>query len=181
VRDEIFEIAIYRLDPDAWEAESDALVSDYESRYLAPLAEGDVEPSEDDRRRAHSLAVGLKSPRGWQYNDLIGWVRLRADSSGPVIKAYLWKVGNKNDEPRRAYRRGFTAFPFLDGGPGSKVFDEWIDDRRDDREIYDDLRSSLKWVVSASGPLRRRYIDLRIFDVVGPHIEWRRLLGLDPS
>jgi hypothetical protein len=70
--------------------------------------------------RQTALAQRIERPHGWQYNEVIAWIRVKADAD--VIKGYAWDV------QQRRFQRGFTAFPF-EGGVTSKVIEMWFDDR----------------------------------------------------
>jgi hypothetical protein len=184
VRDDtyIFEVAVYRVAPDAWAADTTRRVEAREEAYLAAWFDYGKEPSANNRMRANSIARYIERPYGWQYNEVIGWVRLLWDGPGPVIKGYLWQVGKKTvegGEARRRYQRGFIPFPFVYGEPIYKVVEEWFDASQTDSEIYEQLRAGLMRIVDRNGDLPGRHIDLRIFDAVAPYLRWHELLNLE--
>lgn len=140
---------------------------------------GEVSAAEQERLRMQASYV--ERPYGWQYNEVIGWVRLRWDGPGPVLKGYAWEVGEPGEgmgwKPRRSFRRGFTPFPFGGGDPIHKVLEIWFEMETDD-QIYDGIRRALLGLTDRGEHFHRRHLDLSIFDVVGPQIRWRELMGL---
>jgi hypothetical protein len=103
---------------------------------------------------------------GWQYNEVVAWIRIKVD--GDMLKAYSWRV------PRQRFQRGFTPFPF-EGGMESKLFELWRDDFEDSSEVYARLRSELVVLVDRGHTHAGRHLDLRVFDAIGPHIDWLAL------
>ncbi len=180
----VFEIAIYRVPLDEWDTDASVRVKSVERQFLSAWFDHGKEPSTRDRLNANMYARYSERPFNWQYNEVIGWVRLMWDGPGPVIKGYLWQVGKKTlegGEARRRYQRGFVPFPFVSGYPMNKVVEEWFEVSQSDTDIYEQLRRGLLRVVDRNGDLPRRHIDLRIFDAVSPYVRWRDLVGLDSS
>lgn len=127
------------------------------------------------------LARAIEQPYAWQYNEIVGWVRLRWDGPGPVVKGYLFPVatwGPGGLREKRHFRRGFKAFPFDYGDPTWKVLEEWFDASDSDADIYERLRDALLAITAEDRYLRRRHVDLRTFDAVAPHVRWRELIRL---
>jgi hypothetical protein len=180
----VFELAVYRLPLEEWRADASHRTATYERRSLDEFAElGGTEPDEEIRRLAARFARYQERPYEWRYNEIVGWVRLLWDGPGPVIKGYLWQVGTKSLDgvrPRKRYQRGFVAFPFGGGMPMCKVLEEWFGASQSDAEIAEQLRQALVSVVEETPTLKRRHVDLDIFDTLAPHVRWRQLLGLEP-
>lgn len=133
----------------------------------------------------HSVCASRRrtlSPYGWQFNEVIAWVRLLCNGPAPVIKGYAREVGARGDsiswKSRRSFRRGFTPFPFGGGEPTHKVIDVWFDMDETDNEIYEDLRRPLVGLTDRGQPFHRRHLDLSIFDIVRPRIRWREFMGM---
>ena len=57
----------------------------------------------------------------------------------------------------------------------SKLFELWRDDFEDSSEVYARLRSELVVLVDRGHSHAGRYLDLRVFDAIGPHIDWLAL------
>ena len=166
----LFEIAIYRVDPVAWEADTSARLA----RRMPPAGrtKGVNEPSAPD-----AFAMRAERPYEWQYNEIIAWVRLRTDGPGRVVKAYCYEVASRVGwgelTPRTRYQRGFKPFPFAYGDPFAKVFELWIEDDWTDQQIYASLVQKFKELVAKAGWFPGRYLDLRAFEAVGPYVRWR--------
>ena len=179
---DLFEIAIYRVAEDDWSRDLRERLERRREALLRPMAEKGMPIHEKDRIWADSLARHAEKVYGWNYNEVIAWVRVIWDGPGPVIKGYMWQVANPHaDESkvfRKQYRRGFTPFPFLGGMPVYKVMENWVLDDQTDSEILQDVREGLVTIVGPEGPLPGRHIDLRAFDGVGPLLRWRRLVGM---
>lgn len=176
----VFDVPVYRVAPEAWEADALKRVRAKEVALAVQLFDG-REPAEEERARTSTWARYAEYPYGWRYNEVVGSVRLLSDGPGPVVKGYLWRVGKKTFggwKPLARYQRGFKPFPFF-GGEAYKVLEVWASDGDKDEEIYDRLRGQLVAVVLPEGELPRRHIDLSVFDVIGPLVRWRQLLGLD--
>jgi len=180
----VFELAVYRVDRGAWERDASLRIEAREKASLTTLLDLGKEPSAHDRSRVKELALHVECPYDWQYNEVIGWIRLMWDGPSPVIKGYLWQVGKKTLQggaSRRRYQRGFIPFPFVYGEPLFKVLEEWFDRGQTDLQIYEQLRTGLIRVVGATGYLPRRHLDLRVFDALAPHVRWRAMLDLEAS
>lgn len=178
----VFEVAVYRVAPDVWAADSAERVEATERDHIAVWLDRGKTPTAEDKMRANMYARYAERPYGWQYNEVVGWIRLLWDGPGPVVKGYLWQVGKKTlrgGEPRRRYQRGFIPFPFVDGEPQRKVLEEWLSPGLTDGEIRAQLRRALLQIVAPDGDLPRRYIDLSVFDALAPYVRWRALLKLE--
>ena len=177
----LFEIPVYRVSEDAWLDDAAIRLDAWAAGDLARRAEHGLPKTEGDRLNAQMWARWAERVYGWRYNEVIAWVALLWDGPGPVIKAYLWRVGKPTLtawEPRRRFRRGFHPFPFF-GGISDKAFELWVSADDSDAAVYRRLRDKLAGIVAPGGDLPRRHIDLTSFDTIGPHVRWRHLLGLD--
>jgi len=120
------------------------------------------------RRKEQVLGVrqGLFERWGpWTYNETIGWIEIRAESSRIVGTLYLTTARvTKLTRAKRVFWRGklfeFHVFPY--DLPAN---------------IYEDLKSVILENVAATGSLHGRYIDFEALDSLGPHIDWRSLLS----
>jgi hypothetical protein len=162
----IFEVPVYRLSEDAW---LDDLTRRVDRRVEAALGPYPEHEREHQRRNATVLAQQIEAPYSWPYNEIIAWIRLKSD--GDFVKAYPFDV------QRESFRRGFTPFPF-EGHVTSKVFETWIDDAASNPAIHAQLRGELTALTRPGGDYEGRYLDLRVFDAIGPHVDWHAVLGL---
>ena len=153
----IFEIAVYRVSEDDW-------LDDIERRIERHKATLRRDPDADEADLKH--AESMERRPGWQYNEVVAWIRIKVD--GDMLKAYSWRV------PRQRFQRGFTPFPF-EGGMESKLFELWRDDFEDSSEVYARLRSELVVLIDRGHTHAGRHLDLRVFDAIGPYIDWLAL------
>jgi hypothetical protein len=178
----MFEVPVYRVTPDAWQKDATERIRRYAEADVQRRADCGLPVTDHDRLRADMWARYAERVYCWRYNEVIAWVGLLWDGPGPVIKAYLWQVGKPTPEawePKRRYQRGFHPFPFFGGVPANRAFEVWAHRDDSDYAIYERLRDRLSDIVAARGDLPRRHIDLTAFDRIGPHVRWRRLVGLD--
>lgn len=138
----------------------------------------------DDWEERRSIQQDVASKVSWEYNQIIGWIRLLHESPDPIVKGYLWRVATIRRNGlilrRRKYQRGSIPYPFVDGYPTGKVLERLFHDETD-AEIYNTLRSALLEVNRQQDELPGGHLDLRTFDTVGAYVRWRSLLRLGPS
>lgn len=160
----IFDIPVYSTNREDFAAEVDNCVAkrvewivsfDPQQRPLTP---------KNRNRQFHSVIAESGGP--WQFNQVVGWLRLFAE--GHTIGCHLWWVDARRLNRRIKNRRLLylttssdilgACFPHESS---SEIFDALI-------ELIDDLSSQ---------PLfKKRYIDLDIFRRVGPFFDWRGML-----
>lgn len=177
----LFEIPVYRLSKDDWIGESNRLVDERVAKVVRANDAGKHPLSEKEVAREREQANAIEVPHQWNYNDVIGWIVIRR--GGPwLVKAYVWVVGRSDrDGTRRArahYQRGFSPHPFIWGYPGNKVVDVSFTGEETDEYVFQTVRAELVRLASEDvNWLHHRYLDLRCFDTVGPHIRWSGILG----
>lgn len=177
-----FEIAAYRLSEGDWLADLERRVAESVAASLAADARFGHASTNEDERRAKGWALRSARPAGWDYNEVVAWLRLHAVGGGRV-KGYLWRVAHRQADgslmPARI-RRGFKPYPFEFGYPVSKVLEILYFDESD-QEICAALRQDLVQLTGRGEVLQRRHLDLRAFDAMAPTTAWRTLLGLPGS
>lgn len=177
-----FEIAAYRLSEDDWYADIERQVAESVARSVVVDARFGHASTDEDVRRARSLALASVRPTGWDYNEVVAWLRLHAVGGGHV-KGYLWQVAHRQADGSlltARIRKGFKPYPFEFGYPVHKVVESLYYDEPDE-EIYAALRNDLIQLTRRGEILHRRHLDLRAFDALGPVTAWRTLLGLRES
>lgn len=162
----LLEIPVYRISPDEWEADVNARVA---HRIEVGREMGDSKLGTDHQRSMEALAHRIERPFEWRYNEIVAWLRVRWDG-GTAIKTYAWTVR------RKRYRRGFAPHPFIDGYPLSKVAEMWVEGEIDNAAVTAELRADLARLTDPSGDFAGRHIDLEIFDIIAPHVDWRAIL-----
>jgi hypothetical protein len=174
----LFEVAFYRVSRDAyWDDASERVERRYEE-----LTKGRALPiSEDDEIGLRQGALFSERVHGWEYNEVVAWLRAIWDGPGPAVKTYLWWVSAPRYpmfEPRKRFARGFVPHPFTGGIPIYKAFECWFDDADTDNTIRAELRSRVVALAGRRGDLHGRHPDLSLFDSMAPHIRWREAIGL---
>jgi hypothetical protein len=182
IHETLFEIAIYRVDPESWTRSAFERIEERKQTYLEGLIRSGFDIDTWTIEQAERMIRFNERPVDWEYNEVIAWLRLVWDGPGPVIKAYSWQVGHARFDGsikfRSRYQRGFKPYPFVGGDPVHKVFEDWFHQRQPNREIFEQLRESVTYVVGPKGDFPGRYIDLQSFDTVGPHVNWRAIMNL---
>ena len=165
----LFEIGVYRLSLDAWLEERERERSQAVRRMTTQGA------TERSAEAAASWGVRYQC---WEYNQIVGWIRLLWDGPGPVVKAYLWQVGVSAHRAQRRFDHRFRPFPFLSGNPSHKLFEEWFDRDTPDADIYRRLLAQLRRTTKPGGDVERMHVDLEAFETVGPHTGWAAAIGI---
>lgn len=118
------------------------------------------------REQAESFArhfVGIP----WTYNRVVGWIELRG--AHDVIKGYLtWTTQQRIRLERRE--------PFL-MTTDDKMFQTLVHDGMTSAEVFADLCEVLTEECADEPRLKGRWVDRSRFDALGPHIDFRSLLG----
>jgi hypothetical protein len=139
--------------------------------------------SSEQTAQADMFGAHAERLAGWDYNEIVGWVRLVWDGPGSVIKGYLWQVGETqlgHHRARRRIARGFKPYPFVFGEvANNKVVEVWAASSDSNADLFARLRDQLLRITGRGGELPGRHVDLRIFDSLGPRLPWRALVGLE--
>lgn len=182
---DLFEIAVYARTRGDWyeqlrqrvEATAAERIETYERAGLAVDAAL--------RERAEREARECEHPYGWQYNDVVGWIRLTWNGPGPKVLAFLWPVGARytggyRRQSRFPWRR-FQAFPFLMGDPMNRLFELWAEQDESDDAFRKRLRRRLVGLTEQGRDLEGKVLDLRAFDHLSPHVRWRDAISPNES
>ena len=170
----VFEIAAYRVDQDAWweefQRDRSARIEWLKSTDPSGLIKPDAWEERVDR---------WMRPSPWRYNEIVGWIQVVWDGPGPMVKAYLSPVTSRSsgDMPRRRYQKGFNPYPFAEGNPIHKLFEEHLLGGDTNEAFTARLRSSLLDATKQGGYLHRRYVDLECFDSIAPYVDWHAALA----
>lgn len=159
----IFDIPVYRKTHEEFNAEI--------NRELAKRVERIVScdpqrrpPNGKTRQRLHH-AVIAESGGPWQFNQIVGWLRLFVE--GGKIGCHPWWIDAKRLNRKMRHKRLYlkTKSDVL----GIRLRNE------SSNEIYDILLKRLT-KEAAEPPYKKRYVDLDVFRRVGPFIDWRGML-----
>lgn len=103
----------------------------------------------------------------WRYNEIVGWIRLCAD--GTRIVGELWYIKAKTIRRRLVKKEFFyTSMKFIELNVHSNDSSE---------EIFKKICTELEQL-NSKRLLKKRYMDIDIFNTIGPFIDWRQLLAL---
>jgi hypothetical protein len=164
----LFDIPVYRVSPDDWSAEIQKLDDRVEAARRKDVPEG-VDPDPDSIRRSqsyHRHVRGYDLP--WVYNQVIGWVLVARDGWEPVIEGTAYRMAQK-----RIHRNSRAPYEWI----GRAFILQFRDETSE--EIGGSVRSELTKLTRSGEVFHRRYIDLDAFDSLAPHLDWRRLIGVD--
>lgn len=150
----LFQIPVYRLSFDDW--------AEDEHRRSQPHVEAisEYRPIQE----ARSIASHIIKWQEWEYNETLGWIEVVGFHD--VIKVYLhFRKGE------RFHRHPTSAFERL-----YKLTEIWIDGVTNST-ITSQLRESIVEECRSDSRLTHRHVDLRAFDNLSQHLDWRSLLG----
>ena len=159
----IFDIPIYRNTKDDFNTEIETHVAKrvewiiYHDPERRPLSR------EVRDRQLHSVIAESGGP--WQFNQIVGWLRLFAE--GNTIGCHPWWV-----EAKRLNRKMSNKRLYL------KTFSDVLGVRfpnESSTEIFNTLLERLT-EMAKEPKYKNRYVDLDFFRRIGPFIDWRRLL-----
>ncbi|MGH2557051.1 MAG: hypothetical protein ACRDHO_15250 [Actinomycetota bacterium] len=165
----LFEIPVYRVSPDDWLAEVEQFAAKARAAYLRQLPAGQEPNPQSVESYERMLLASNDYNVPYEYNQVVGWVRVEWDGPGPSIKAYAYKV------PQKRVRRGFSRRYEWEG----KVFELLFIGDESPEEIADEVRSELMALTQGKELFAKRYADLEAFDCLAPRLDWRRLIGLE--
>jgi hypothetical protein len=167
--DVLFEIPVYRVSPDDWLEEVERFAAKARAAYLrqVPVGQEPNPRSVEHFERMLLASNGYNVP--YEYNQVVGWVRVEWDGPGPFIKAYAYKI------PQKSVRRGFSRrYEWED-----KVFELLFIGDETSEEIASEVRRELLALTRGKELFAKRYADLEAFDCLAPLLDWRRLIGFD--
>lgn len=159
----IFDIPIYRCDRQRHYAEMDRALQ-LEKDNLIQIS-GSTKPSPyafryiDKRTRE-------KCGGPWEFNQVIGWLRLFVTPSH--IGGHLWFVDAKRINRDMRKKRFYLT-------SSSNVLATYSRTSDDSTAIFD---HTLSCIISFAnqGSLKKRFLDVEQFKNIGPFINWRTLL-----
>lgn len=159
-----FGIAIYRCTEDEYGAELGTAVQKH-IRWLWAGTGITPDPASDSYKRAEQYAWE-KCGGPWHYNQAIGWLRLYV--LGFKIGADLFFTDKRIqlNVRHKEFRYSKKAFEIFFGRDYSS------------EKIHQKIGATLV-ELNREKSFRNRYFDIEAFNNIGPHIHWRRLIGLD--
>jgi hypothetical protein len=161
----LFEFAIYRLSPEAYERQLRAATEKLVAQY------GLDDPSGRPFGMVNYI-LQREFPL-FAYNEIMGWVRLvvtgmSRSGSYATIKGYY-----SRRDSRRIVRNSHAKFV------GSTKFAEFGVFREDaPEEIVDRIRATVNSITAGRGIFSGRYIDFEAFDSIAAQVDWHVLLDI---
>ncbi len=151
----LFQIPVYRLTFDAWVEAEDKLAEPHVT------AMSRTRPIDE----ARSFASRIVRWQEWEYNEVLGWIEIVGFHD--VVKVYLhFRKGE------RFHRHPTGPFEQL-----YKMTEVWVEGMTN-KQIFGELRDSIVENWRTDRRLAHRHVDLRTFDKLSPHLDWRSLLGV---
>lgn len=159
----VFDIPVYRSTSDEFDKEIDMCVTT-RVKWIESYGPQQRPLNQEMRdRQLHSVIAESGGP--WQFNQVVGWLRLFVE--GSTIGCHLWWVDAKRLNRRMRKKRLYlTTF--------SDVLGAWFPDQSSS-EIFEKLDSRLS-DITRRPPYVNRYVDLSVFHRLGPFIDWRGML-----
>jgi len=159
----IFDIPIYRKTKTDFNSEIETQVAKRIERIIS--YDPEQRPLSQDVRQRQYHSVIAESGGPWQFNQIVGWFRLFVE--GKTIGCHLWWVDakrlNRKMRNKRLYLQTY-----------SNILQERITNESSN-EIFNRLLERLI-KLSKEGMYKNRYIDLDVFQRIGPFINWRKLM-----
>ena len=163
----IFEIPIYRKSQDDYSKETKSLLDKYlqpdDNNPMTILDKLGEEERENLIERWSLKFYDSYDGKMWMYNDIVGYIGLFAGKN--QIKAEYWYVTAE----RVSRKMKFKEFEYK-----NKLFEVWITERDTSNEIRQRLISELS-KLSSHFRLKKRYLDLEVFENISGSVNWREL------
>ena len=162
----LFDLPIYRLSEDDYYAQRDAHVDRIMTEN--PLANTPIKPSEavrlDPQDAAFVSHLRHKYGGPWQFNEVVGYLRLPV--LGSQVRAEHWLVCCKRVSKSRTKIIELRSLKFV---PETE-----LPSRGANPDIF---AAVLRHIDACEKHLPRRFLDTSQLNLLGPHLDWRGLIG----
>jgi len=145
-----YDVPVYRLTEEEYLAAQDAFVDRCLAQYQL---------SKDDN---HVHWLRTRYGGGWQYNEIIGFIRLHF--LGSQIRGEYFKIRGKRVVKSRTktfYFNHWKLVPEIEIPPDATS-----------EKIFSLI---LRYLEDCRRELKRRYIDFELLKSIGPYVNWKRL------
>lgn len=159
----IFDIPVYRKSPGEFDTEINTAMEKRVEHIVSHDPERRRLDRETHQRVSHAVIAESGGP--WQFNQIVGWLRLLVD--GGKIGCHPWWLDSKRLSGRMKHKRYYLQTP--SDILGIRLRNESAD------EIFDILLKRLS-KKAEEPPCKNHYVDLDIFCRIGPFINWREML-----
>ncbi len=157
----LFEIPIYRLDPNSFEKELQKKLDNICNPIFMfeKLNKENVKEKYNEHRRSNELNISYP----WKFNEIIGWILISIDRE--YLHGYLfYKQSSKNTVPG-------TKGKIIQH---NESFTITIAEEMTNLEIYLYILTELKGFIKRK-ILKDNYIDTNRFETIGKYINWKNL------
>jgi hypothetical protein len=161
----IFDIPIYRTTSRKFYSEIDVINEKMINKILSISPNMTKLPPDDEMRIKDHIIQANCGP--WQFNQIIGWLRLYIEGSG--IGCHFWWVQVKKIY-RCIHKKLFRMVTLSDGLGLHLTHHETSD------EIYAKLCDRLNSLAREKDN-RKYHFDFEVFQRIGPFIDWKSLLS----
>ena len=159
----IFDLPVYRCTKERHDKE---LTEAVEAHLKHCFDDHGLERSSDPQTITNITAHAQHAFGGpWEFNEIVGWVRLFPESHG--IGAPVWFTEGK--KLTRKMRKRFHLRTW------SNCLWTHFPPPAENPEIYERVLQALESLAKRD-PLDGRVLDLSVFKLTGPYIDWRRLI-----
>lgn len=162
-----FDVPVYRLPEERYFSEmnvyADKIIYSGPPQHLEMLKKYYA----DNPERESSFRSHIQQSYGgtWEYNEIIGYIQLHF--LGSQIRGEYWQIkGKKIQRTRRKVFewRTWKLAPEMD-----------IPASASNQEIFSVVQ---QYLAACGKELKRRHIDSRRLEAIGPHVDWRSLLAI---
>jgi hypothetical protein len=164
----IFDIPIYRKTKAEFNSGIETQVAKRVEGIISYDSEQQPLSQEVHQRQYHSVIAESGGP--WQFNQIVGWFRLFVESK--TIGCHPWWI-----DAKRLNRKMRNKCLYLQ--TYSDVLQARITNESSN-EIFNKLLERLT-KLSKESRYKNRYVDLDVFQRIGPFINWRKLLYSRPK
>lgn len=159
-----FEIAIYRTSREQFNKKYDSDLQLYLEQFQK--LSGFTRDPVIDNTRIHDKQYFWENYGGpWQYNQVIGWVRLYV--LGSQLRGDLWMMTGK-----RLHRKSRNQIRHV-----GKAFEIDFTPDESSAQIRSKLEQELERL-QKEWCKKKRFLDLECFRCLAPCIDWRKLMGM---
>lgn len=156
-----FEIPIYRYTPEKFSQECEKKMQ----RHKEWLYETSAIPQANAPKVYRLAEERIRAEHGhWQYNQIVGWLRLLAMRSQLQGEYYFVdaKRITKNVGSKQMVWQG-------------KAFEVHIDPEQSSADIFDELCEALNHLQKEK-PFKGHFLNMELFLNIGPYVDWRALI-----
>jgi hypothetical protein len=164
----IFDIPIYRKTKGDFDLEIKSYAAKHEEWIISH--DPAQRPLDHEVRQRVYHRVVAESGGPWQFNQVVGWLRLFV--KGNTIGCHSWWVEAKRINRRMRKKRLYLQTP-------SDILKARFRNESS-IEIFNKLLERII-KLSKDSTYKNRYIDLDVFKRVGPYIDWHKLLVARPD